>query len=121
MDNKLSIIILFLGLITGGAHFIFNELWYLHVLEHQSFQMLPFVYALYNIFNNLILNSDVIELPKHVKDNFETPMFKYFVLYLTVFVFSRHAIMTMFIVIGIALFIQYLRTPEERKQHPHLL
>jgi len=119
--TQLSIVALFIGLLTGISHFIFNHLGYIHVLDHQSFQMLPFIYALYNIFNNLILNSDVIELPKHIKDKFETPLFKYFVLYLTVFVFTRHAIITMLIVIGIALFVQYLRTPEERKKHPCLL
>jgi len=119
--TQLSIVALFIGFLTAVSHFIFNHLGYMHILDHQTFNMLPFVYALYNIFNNLIINSDVIELPKNVKDKFETPFFKYFVLYLTVFVFTRRAILTMFIVIGIALFVQYLRTPEERKQHPCLL
>ena len=121
MDNNLSIIIIFLSLITGGAHFIFHELGYMHLLDHQILQALPYCYALYSAFNNLIISGDVIELPAHIKDKFETPLFKYFVLYLTVFMFTRNAIITMLIVIGIALFVQYLRNPQERKEHPYLL
>ena len=116
-----SIVALFIGFLTAITHFFFHHLGYLHILDHQMFHMLPFMYALYSAFNNLIISGDVIELPKHVKNKFESPLFKYFVLYLTIFVFTRHAIMTMLIVIGIALFVQYLRTPLERKQHPYLL
>jgi hypothetical protein len=121
MDNKLSSIILLLGFMTGSAQLFFHEMGYIHLLDHQLLQVLPYCYALYSAFNNLIINSDVIDLPKNIKDKFETPLFKYFVLYLTVFFFTKNAILTMFIVIGIALFVQYLRNPQERKQHPYLL
>lgn len=121
MDNKLSSVILLLGFMTGGAHLVFHEMGYIHLLDHQLLQVLPYCYALYSAFNNLIINGDVIELPKHIKDKFETPLFKYFVLYLTVFFFTKNAVITLLIVIGIALFVQYLRTPQERKQHPYLL
>jgi len=121
MDNKLSSVILLLGFMTGGAHLIFHEMGYIHLLDHQIVNMLPFCYAIYGAFNNLIINSDVIDLPKNIKDKFETPLFKYFVLYLTVFFFTKNAVITLLIVIGIALFVQYLRTPLERKQHPYLL
>jgi len=121
MNNKLPSVILFLGIMTGGAHLFFHEMGYIHLLDHQLLQFVPYCYALYNAFNNLIISSDVIDLPKHIKDKFETPLFKYFVLYLTVFVFTRRAIMAMLIVLGIAVFVQYLRKPEERKQHPYLL
>ena len=119
--TQASIVVLFVGVLTGITHFFFHHLGYLHILDHQMFHMLPFMYALYSAFNNLIISGDVIELPKRVKNKFESPLFKYFVLYLTVFVFTRHAILTMLIVIGIALFVQYLRSPIERKQHPYLL
>ena len=119
--TQLSIVALFIGFLTGMTHFFFHHLGYMHVLDHHMFHMLPFMYALYSAFNNLIISSNVIDLPKHIKDKFESPLFKYFVLYLTVFVFTRHAILTMLIVIGIALFVQYLRSPLERKQHPYLL
>jgi hypothetical protein len=119
--TQLSVVALFIGFLTAISHFIFNHMGYMHIHDHQTFHMLPFVYAVYNIFNNLIINSDVIELPKHVKNKFESPLFKYFVLYMTVFIFVRNPILTMFIVIGIALFVQYLRSPLERKQHPYLL
>ena len=119
--TQLSIVALFIGFLTGITHFFFHHLGYIHIFDHQMFHMLPFMYALYSAFNSLIISGDVIELPKHVKNKFESPLFKYFVLYLTVFVFTRNAILTMFIVIGISLFVQYLRSPLERKQHPYLL
>ena len=121
MDNKLSSIILLLGFMTGSAQLFFHEMGYIHLLDHQLLQVLPYCYALYSAFNNLIINGDVIELPNHIKDKFETPLFKYFVLYLTVFFFTKNAVITLLIVIGIALFVQYLRNPQERKQHPYLL
>ena len=121
MDNKLSSVIILLGFLTGGAQLFFHELGYIHILDHQLVQVLPYCYALYSDFNNLIISGDVIELPKNVKNKFETPLFKYFVLYITVFVFSRNAVTTLLIVLSIALFVQYLRSPLERKQHPYLL
>jgi len=121
MDKKLSSVILLLGVMTGGAQLFFHELGYISLLDHQLVQVLPYCYALYSAFNNLINDSNVIDLPKHIKSKFESPLFKYFVLYLTVFVFTRNAVITLLIVIGISLFVQYLRTPLERKQHPYLL
>jgi len=121
MDNNLSKVIMLLAFMTGGTQLVFHEMGYMHLLDHQLVQVLPYCYALYSAFNNLINNSDVIDLPEHVKNKFESPLFKYFVLYLTVFVFTRHAIISMIIVIFIALFVQYIRNPEERKQHPYLL
>jgi hypothetical protein len=121
MDKKLSSVIILLGLMTGSAQLFFHEMGYIHLLDHQLVQVLPYCYALYSAFNNLINDSNVIDLPKDLKSKFESPLFKYFVLYLTVFVFTRNAIITLLIVIGIALFVQYLRSPLERKQHPYLL
>jgi hypothetical protein len=121
MENNLSSVVILLGFMTGGAQLFFHEMGYMHLLDHQLVQVLPYCYALYSAFNNLINNSDVIDLPEHVKNKFESPLFKYFVLYLTVFVFTRNAMITLLIVIGIALFVQYLRSPLERKQHPYLL
>lgn len=120
-DIKWTPITFFLVLLTGVSHLIFHTFDFMPVLDSEIIKMLPYSFTLYTASNNLIKDSDIIELPENVKKIFETPQFKYFVLFLCVFYFSRNAILSGLIVLSIALCIQYMRSPKERKNHPYLL
>ena len=120
-DIKWTPVTLFLFVITGVSHLIFHTFDFMSVFDSEIIKMLPYSFTLYSASNSLIKDSDVIELPENIKKIFETYQFKYLVLFLCVFYFTRNAVTTGFIVLSIALCIQYLRSPKERKTHPYLL